>query len=63
MSAPVRGAFEIIRDFAAASGRLHAVASDWRASQFKTSDLTDAANTVEGLRALLCELRAGESGE
>lgn len=55
-----RDAYTILRDFADASGRLSNIAKDWREGQFRRGDLTDAANTIEGLRALLVELRQGE---
>ena len=58
-----RGAYEIIRDFTAAAERLNRIAIDWRQSQFRAGDLSDAASTIEGMRALLGELRVLEGGE
>lgn len=60
MSAPSRGAFEIVRDFAAGAERLHGIATDWREGQFRAGDMSNTENTVEGLRALLRELRVSE---
>lgn len=56
-AAPGRDAFAIVCDFAAASGRLKAMGADWQQGQFKAGDLSDANATIEGLRALLIELR------
>ena len=61
MTALTRGAFEIVRDFAAASSRLNNMARDWTQGQFKAGDKTDANNLLEGLRALLAELRTQEA--
>lgn len=58
-AAPGRDAFAIACDFAAASGRLAAMGADWQAGQYKAGDLSDAANAIEGLRALLVEFRQG----
>ena len=55
--APGRNACAIVRDFAAAAGRLSAITADWRQGQFKAGDLSDANAIVEGLRVLLIELR------
>ena len=52
-----RGAYEIVLDFAAATERLSRIAADWRQSQFRAGDLSDAAHTLEGLARLLAELR------
>lgn len=52
-----RDASAIVSDFASASGRLNAMAADWRAGQFRPGDLSDAAHTLEGLARLLAELR------
>lgn len=52
-----RSASAVALDFVAAEYRLHSMAADWALGQFKQSDLTDAANQVEGLRTLLAELR------
>ena len=59
MPAPGRDAFAIVCDFSAASGRLNAMAADWQQGQFRAGDTTDANNLLEGLRALLAELRQG----
>lgn len=57
MAPASRGAYEIVQDFAAATERLTRIASDWRQSQFRAGDLSDAAHTLEGLARLLAELR------
>lgn len=56
----MRDAYTIISQFDEAAAKLSNTAKDWRAGQFRRGDLTDAANTIEGLRALLVELRQGE---
>jgi hypothetical protein len=61
MAPASRGAYEIVQDFAAASGRLNDMARDWTAGQFKASDKSDASNLLEGLARLLTELRTSEA--
>ena len=56
---PGRDAFAVVCDFAAASSRLNATAADWLAGQYKSGDLSDASNLLEGLNRLLTELRQG----
>jgi hypothetical protein len=63
MRPPGRDAFEIIRDFNAAAKRLATISADWQKFEFRAGDLIDAASTVEGLRALLGELRVLEGSE
>lgn len=63
MMPPGRDAFEVIRDFNAAAKRLATISADWQQFQFRAGDLIDAASTVEGLRALLGELRVLEGSE
>jgi hypothetical protein len=63
MRPPGRDAYEVIRDFNAAANRLATISADWKQGQFRAGDLIDAASTVEGLRALLAELRVLEGGE
>lgn len=55
-----RDAYAIVCHFDEVARMLSNTAKNWRAGQFRRSDLTDAANTIEGLRALLVELRQGE---
>jgi hypothetical protein len=57
MAPAPRGAYEVVQDFTAATERLARIAADWRQSQFRAGDLSDAAHTLEGLARLLAELR------
>lgn len=58
-----RQAFAIVLEFGAAADRLAAMANDWRQGQFRKTDTTTAANAIEGMRALLAELRTKPTGE
>lgn len=54
---PGRDAPGIINDFSAAASRIARIGDDWMCGLFRAGDLADANAAVEGLRALLIELR------